>query len=88
VLEVTGLSNVHQVSLGDDQGCALRANGEVACWRGPTPTPVAIEGLEEVVHVAAGSLSCALRRRGDVMCWSDALEGGPREIDLLPRSEP
>lgn len=32
-------------------------------------TPVAVQGLDRVVHLAAGQFSCAVRDDGRVLCW-------------------
>jgi alpha-tubulin suppressor-like RCC1 family protein len=62
--------------------CALRTDGKVECAgrprfrsmgedrAAPGGKPVVVEGLEDMIGVAAGSgFSCALQRGGDVFCW-------------------
>ncbi len=48
--------------------CALRKNGGVACWQGPTPTPV--RGLSAVQSLHRGiDETCAIDGSGSLQCW-------------------
>ncbi|HET6898112.1 MAG TPA: hypothetical protein VFK70_07185, partial [Vicinamibacteria bacterium] len=83
-IEVTGFSNLHEVSSGGDHTVALRADGTV--WTaglnafgelgdGTTDdrwAPVQVEGLTDIVHVSAGWFySLALKADGTVYAWGD-----------------
>lgn len=77
------LSNVVELALGRDHSCARLEDGTVRCWgsdqlhqlgnAAESPLgalPVAVEGLSEVVQLAAGyEHSCARRQDGSVWCW-------------------
>jgi alpha-tubulin suppressor-like RCC1 family protein len=88
---------VKQISTGRDgeagipRGCAVRANGELACW-GPAfcadGSALCTGGawnhvetvLEGVKQVSVGAyLACAVRTGGDVWCWGRADGGGVGE---------
>src|SRR5262249_31385061 len=85
---VVGLSDAVQVSVGQFHTCAVRSNGEVACWGfgsngalgdGASTTsnvPVTVQGLTDAVQVTAGGLhSCAIHGSGAVTCWGDNSSG-------------
>jgi alpha-tubulin suppressor-like RCC1 family protein len=70
------------VALGADVSCVRRTDGRVWCWgandRGqlgqgdtqPRAAPARVEGLDEVIELAAGSAHvCARRRDRSVWCW-------------------
>jgi alpha-tubulin suppressor-like RCC1 family protein len=80
--QIPGLSNVVQVSAGNNHALALLSNGTVMSWGnnllgelgiGNTVKhnkPVLVPGLTDVVAVSAGrSFSTALRANGTVMTW-------------------
>lgn len=80
---VDGLAGrVVDISVGLESVCALLEDGRVQCWGnngagqlgdGTTtvrPTPVFVQGLNNVVQISTSlSHSCALRRNGSVFCW-------------------
>lgn len=94
VVDVPGIGDAIAVTLGSGSrlhGCALEADGAVACWganacgqsRGATSTggdaPAAIEGVEDAVAVRAGGrFTCALAARGRVLCWGCTPDGERR----------
>jgi alpha-tubulin suppressor-like RCC1 family protein/sugar lactone lactonase YvrE len=70
------VSPVSALEAGDGYTCALLVNGTVQCWGGfaglspPSPVPVTIPGLSEVVSLGAGtSQACAVLADGSVKCW-------------------
>lgn len=77
--EVSGLTQIQQISLGRFRSCALRANGRVLCWApsvapprrpGQKHDPVMVTGLEDARDVQVGNgHACALKRDGRVACW-------------------
>jgi hypothetical protein len=76
-----GLAGVARVALSDGGGtCALLRDGHVSCFqRDPAATslsvtgrPALVEGLDDVIDLAAGRDFCALRRGGSVVCWPHA----------------
>lgn len=81
---VVGVSDIIQVAAGSDASYALTADGTVYAWgendrgqlgRGTTdgdahPTPTLIDGLDDVVHVAAANTTAfALRSDGSLVAW-------------------
>lgn len=81
-LPVTALSNVEQVSVGGDHGCALLGSGAVRCWGdndhgqlgngnlADSTLTVGVLGLTGVQQVSAGGDStCALLGDDTVRCW-------------------
>jgi alpha-tubulin suppressor-like RCC1 family protein len=87
---VTGLTDVTAVAANDQSQhtCALRSNGEVACWGyneagqlgdGTTThrqTPVAVVDLTDATAITTGTYhTCALRGDGQVTCWGHNVEG-------------
>jgi len=81
--QLTGLSGVVQLALGELHSCALINDGRVECWGNnsygqlgkPMDTdnrnvPVFVPGLLNVEHIyAGGSHTCALISSGEVKCW-------------------
>lgn len=76
------------IARGSGFGCALRANGRVACWGSNTGGELGqghsdpVEGAREVVGLddavaiaAAQRVGCAVRRTGGVVCWGSARAG-------------
>ena len=87
-VEVSGVADAVAITLGGFHGCALRADGTVACWgvntgfelgnesAGDFPkAPVAVEGLSNVVSLSAGSHTCAVIADGTVWCWGSNTDG-------------
>jgi alpha-tubulin suppressor-like RCC1 family protein len=89
---VAGLEDAVEVTAGAAHTCARTRAGAVFCWgaglRGQLGhgadgeaaqavlRPVRVEGLADVVQVAAGALhTCALRADGRVACWGDDAAG-------------
>jgi alpha-tubulin suppressor-like RCC1 family protein len=71
-----------------DRSCAVKANGNVACWgdisydsTGNVPaknqlTPTIIAGLTSTVALSAGgNHNCALKANGAISCWGNNLLG-------------
>ena len=88
-VDVTGIADAVQVSVGEYSSCALRAGGAVSCWGsdaegqlgdGPgdstSSVPVPVASLSDAVSVDAGfDHACALRATGGVVCWGDDATG-------------
>jgi alpha-tubulin suppressor-like RCC1 family protein len=94
-VQVSGLTDAVAVATGagvttsgGQHSCALRANGQVACWgRGEEgqlgygglldqATPVAVSGVTDAVAVAAaGKHACAVHAGGTVSCWGRGSQG-------------
>jgi alpha-tubulin suppressor-like RCC1 family protein len=86
--QISGLSNVTQVSAGNNHALALLSDGTVMAWGDnldgdlgvgdstPRPTPVAVRDLDHVVAVSAGcDWSLALLSNGAVMAWGLNTDG-------------
>ena len=81
-VEVTGLRDVQQISVGEYHACALDRAGSVSCWGNGADgqlgrsveralaSAVVVEDLPPVAQIASGaSHVCALLRTGAVRCW-------------------
>lgn len=80
---VLGLDDATAISTGSEFSCALRRSGSAVCWGfnldgqlgngekdAISTSPVEVEGLVDLVGLAAGGNHvCALRRNGRVACW-------------------
>ncbi len=87
-VNVAGLRDVKQISLGEYHACALGNDGRVRCWGNSADgqvgsdrqrafnAPLSIGGLDPVREVASGgSHVCALERSGGIKCWGRNTEG-------------
>ncbi len=90
-IDVAGLTDVSQVTAGNDHTCALTVTGGVKCWGDNTRgqlgdgqacgatcgSPVDVSGLTSGVSaIAAGEdHTCALTMTGGVKCWGDNTSG-------------
>jgi alpha-tubulin suppressor-like RCC1 family protein len=87
---VTGLTDAVAITNGAwNHACALRSNGQVACWGHnsygqlgngtsgtSSTTPVPVAGLTDAVAITAGSdHACALRSDGHAACWGRNFDG-------------
>ena len=81
-VQVIGLSEMISVAASPyHSACALRVNGTVWCWGANAgilgdgnnenlSTPIIVQGLVEVIDVAAGSShTCAVKGDGSAWCW-------------------
>jgi alpha-tubulin suppressor-like RCC1 family protein len=79
---VSGLTDAVAISAGSAHSCALKANGNVACWgfndsgalgNGTTTqslVPTAVIGLTDAIAISAGQAhTCALRADRTLVCW-------------------
>lgn len=87
-VEVAGLTNAVQISVGEYFACAVRTGGQVVCWGrnnngqlgdgtdSDRPTPVAVPGLTALDVSAGGNHACARRTgTGEVVCWGSNYYG-------------
>lgn len=105
---VPGMTSTLSVSLGRVHACALSEDGHVYCWGDNrhgqlgngsfgegerASTPVQLEGLGDIISIAAGDWhTCAVRRNGQVACWGrndlgqlgNGTEGGREARELGP----
>ncbi len=86
---VVGLTDVVALAAGSYFSCALRANGQVACWgsnehgqlgRGDPAAaigePVLVDGILSARQIAAGDgHACAVLDDASVVCWGRNLTG-------------
>ena len=99
--EVPGLGAVVQLSLGILHGCALRPDGQVACWGrnhvgqlgngqpSEQEPATAVVGLEPAAEVAVGDFfSCARLPDGMVRCWGNNAHGELGDGTRQDRSTP
>ncbi len=81
---VQGLTNVVQVSAGENHTCALLRDGTARCWgmnemgqlgigtESNQAVPMAVQGLTGAVRIAAGyHHTCALQGDGALWCWGE-----------------
>ncbi|HEU4406888.1 MAG TPA: hypothetical protein VFS43_16595 [Polyangiaceae bacterium] len=97
VVEATGhadLTDVAQLSLGDEHSCARLTDGHVKCWGsnasgqlGPQiegdddASPSVVEGLEGVEEISVGgNKSCARLAGGRVKCWGEGYGPYPTPV--------
>ena len=80
---IVGLGKVASVVVGNSVACSLSDDGHVKCWgegdigqlgdglsNDSNLTPVDVQGLDHVVHLAAGrNHVCALRDDRTLKCW-------------------
>jgi alpha-tubulin suppressor-like RCC1 family protein len=87
-VEAQGITSATQVATGEEDACALLADGQIDCWgddaqgqlgNGKTTDsaiPVEAEGIADATEVAAGERhTCALLVGGHVDCWGGNEEG-------------
>ena len=87
-VEVSGLSNVIQITAGAGHNCALLLSGGVKCWgygsfgrlghgaNDNSVTPVDVSNLSGVIQISAGFLhTCAVLSTGAVKCWGEGDSG-------------
>jgi alpha-tubulin suppressor-like RCC1 family protein len=86
---VINLTDVVAIAAGNFHTCALQVIGSVRCWGDNVvgqlgndfdgsfqPAPVRVQGLTDVVAIAAGlGHVCAVRIGGTVHCWGDNFLG-------------
>jgi len=101
--QVAGLTDA--VALSDSAlfSCAVRRTGAVVCWGSnrdgqlgngersltPSPRPVPVGGLDNIVAVAAGgNHACALSKTGLVSCWGGNMMGELGNGTQAARSKP
>lgn len=89
---VAGLSAATQITSGYHHSCALLDDGTSACWgsnelgqlgnattsgdSSSNHSPLAVEGLSEVIEVTAGgNHGCAVLDGGSVSCWGNNFYG-------------
>lgn len=84
-VEVLGLRDVEEVSVGGAHTCARLLSGSVVCWGSngrkqlgtselipQSSTPRSVDGLTNVVEISAGSThTCARDASGAVWCWGE-----------------
>jgi hypothetical protein len=78
--DVPGLVDAAQIS-GGMFGCAVRRNGQVACWPGLGMEAEPIAFITDATRVSASDdLGCALHATGEVSCWQLAVAGSTTKI--------
>lgn len=95
-VELKGVTNVSQLSLGEGHGCAVTGSGKLYCWGrnesgqvgndkvANLATPVSVlTGVNQVS--CGGAHTCARTSSGDVYCWG-ASSSGQLGISNLPAS--
>jgi len=99
-VQVSGLSDAMQISVGAVHSCATRASGAVVCWGnnnngrlgdgGTTsqPRPVMAD-VTSAQTVATGlDHTCVVRADGGVRCWGNNVLGQLGVGDTAPRTSP
>ena len=70
---------------GDSHSCAIRADGELACWGDDSSGQ--LEGIPTggfIAVSAGGAHSCAIRVEGQLACWGDDSSG---QLEGIPTGE-
>jgi alpha-tubulin suppressor-like RCC1 family protein len=97
-VELKGVTNVSQLSLGAAHGCAVTGSGKLYCWgfnedgqvgNGLTAnlaTPVSVlTGVNQVS--CGGAHTCARKSNGDVFCWGSSASGQLGIANLPPSTK-
>ncbi len=87
-VEIAGIANAVQVTIGNATICARTVSGSVFCWGLNSrfqagvavgtiqAVPVAVAGLADAVEISTGtSHTCARKAGGSVVCWGDNSTG-------------
>jgi len=87
-VEVSGVTNAKQVSVGYEHTCSVLIDGKIKCWgngrngqlgNGTTIdslAPVEVSGITNATQVSAGyDHTCALLSGGEVKCWGNGASG-------------
>lgn len=88
LVEIDGVGDVVDFSLGWEQGCAAASDGSVHCWS-PNIDAVGhrVPHIHDARHVAVGQFGCAIRQGGRAACWSFNSAQLPSEVRLPPVPE-
>lgn len=65
---------------GNNHACAVRANGEVACWGNNSAGQIATQQFTAFAVATGDQQSCALRSNGFATCWG--------RVDVAPATGP
>jgi alpha-tubulin suppressor-like RCC1 family protein len=100
-MQISGLADVVEISLGTDHGCARTTKNALVCWGnndhgelgdGTTKSRTklgAVPNLADVAQVSAGARhTCALRTSGEVLCWGEATTGQVGSYTMADVVEP
>lgn len=82
---ITGLTDIVELDIGDENACALRSTGHISCWGAGTAgqlgngtntavqtTPVTVVGISDFVEMGqTASTSCGLRSNGEMWAWGE-----------------
>jgi len=69
---VGGGFQLHGVSVGRNQACALDASGGPRCWGNGVTSPVLVQTPVPITQLATGDLhTCGLGTDGRIYCWGD-----------------
>lgn len=102
--EITGLTDIVEIDIGDENTCALRSNGQISCWGAGTAgqlgngtntavqaTPVTVLGISDFVEMGTtSSTGCGLRANGEFWAWGEDYLGrlGNGEADTSNKNVP
>jgi alpha-tubulin suppressor-like RCC1 family protein len=99
-VEVVGMSDAVDISVGRGIACAVRANGHVMCWGNNfagglgngtldnSSVPVEVKNLVDAVAVSVNDTPCALRRTGQLACWGFNRDGEAGDGTTASRTTP
>lgn len=84
--ELGNVASLRGVSAIGDTHCALRANGDVACWK-DEGAPTVHEEASPAIDLATGQrTACAVAKSGRVGCWGTLANPG-RHFEWVPGAE-
>jgi len=73
--------DAQSISAGDAHSCAVRSNGELACWGDDSAGQVSEAPEGEFRSVSAGgAFGCGVRSNGELACWGDDSAGQVSEV--------
>lgn len=98
-VDVPGITDAVQITVGDKHSCARTRSGQVLCWGlndhhqlGPDPMPgrpAVVTGISGAIDVTAGeSHTCAVLTGGTVQCWGFNSEGQLGDDSTSERTDP
>lgn len=72
---VSGLDQVTRFSTEHSNGCAMRKDGTVLCWRSGEAAKVVLREAKAIAY--SGRAACAVKTDGTLWCWGEVARRSP-----------